>query len=122
MSCKRVLIIEDDRSISESLSELLESEGYAVEVAYNGQEGLEALNKAPILPCLILLDLMMPVKDGFQFRAEQLQDPRISQVPVVVMSADGNVQQKKARIGAAEYIRKPVDIEVYLDVIRRVCE
>lgn len=121
MSHKQVLIIEDDRSISEALAELLESEGYLVQCAFNGQEGLDTLSKSTSLPCVILLDLMMPIKDGFQFRNEQLLDPKISGVPVVVMSADGHVQEKKARIGALDYIRKPVDVETYLRVVARFC-
>lgn len=121
MSHKQILIIEDDRSISDALCELLESEGYSVQCAFNGQEGLDALQGARTLPCVILLDLMMPVKDGFQFRNEQLSNPKISSVPVVVMSADGHIQEKKARIGALEYIRKPVDVETYLKVVSRFC-
>lgn len=122
MGHKQVLVIEDDRSISEALSELLQSEGYTVQTAFNGQEGLDILQNSITLPCVILLDLMMPVKDGFQFRNEQLQNPKISGVPVVVMSADGHVQEKKARIGALDYIRKPVDVETYLKVVSRFCD
>jgi CheY-like chemotaxis protein len=121
MTCGQILIIEDDRSISEALSELLQSEGYSVVTAFNGQEGLDLLVKSPVLPRVILLDLMMPVKDGFQFRDEQLRNPKIAGVPVVVMSADGHVQEKKARIGALDYIRKPVDVETYLKVVARFC-
>lgn len=116
-----MLIVEDDRAISAALCDLLESEGYSVKCAYNGQEGIEALNELDQSPCVILLDLMMPIKDGFQFRTEQLRIPSHSEVPVVVMSADGNIREKKARIGAAEYIKKPVDIDTYLDVVKRFC-
>lgn len=118
---KQVLIVEDDRAISDALSDLLESEGYSVKCAFNGQEGIDALNSLDHPPCVILLDLMMPVKDGFQFRIEQLKIPTFSEVPVVVMSADGNIREKKARIGAAEYIKKPVDIDTYLNVVKRFC-
>lgn len=121
MSHKQVLIVEDDRGISDALSELLESEGYEVACAYNGDEGIKLLSQAKTSPCLILLDLMMPVKDGYQFRKEQLLDPVHKDVPVVVMSADGNVTEKKGRIGAQDYIRKPVDISTYLNVVKRYC-
>ncbi len=115
------MIIEDDRGISDALSELLESEGYTVSCAYNGEEGLKLLGQSKSSPCLILLDLMMPIKDGFQFRQEQLLDPQHKDVPVVVMSADGNVAEKKRRIRAQDYIRKPVDISTYLNVVKRYC-
>jgi CheY-like chemotaxis protein len=64
---------------------------------------------------------MMPVKDGFKFREEQLQEEAHKAVPVVIMSADGNVSEKKARIMAQDYIRKPVDINTYLNVVKRYC-
>jgi DNA-binding response OmpR family regulator len=121
LSHKQVLIVEDDRGISEALTELLISEGYQVACAYNGEEGIRLLGEYKQSPCLILLDLMMPVKDGYQFRKEQLLDPHHKDVPVVVMSADGNVTEKKGKIGAQDYIRKPVDISTYLKVVKRYC-
>lgn len=121
MSHKRILIIEDDQAIREALVDLFESEGYQVERAVNGQEGIERLTSAQSLPCVILLDLMMPIKDGFAFRKEQLENPKLSNVPVVVMSADGHVHEKKQRLQAKDYLHKPVDIDVYLDVVKRYC-
>ncbi len=70
-------------------------------------------------PDLILLDLMMPIMDGWQFRREQAQDPSLSAIPVVVLSADGNVRQKAASLHADGYLQKPVDVENLLEVIQR---
>jgi CheY-like chemotaxis protein len=116
---KRILIIEDDAPIRDSICELLEDEGYLVEAAANGQEALDMLRSLPAAPDLILLDLMMPVKDGFQFREEQRQDPALADIPIVIMSADGNVQRKVKQVGALSYLKKPVDIDAVLEAVKR---
>ncbi len=118
---KRVLIVEDDESIRDSTKELLELEGYTVECAKDGEEGIQTLRYSEVLPDLILLDLMMPIKDGFQFRLEQQQDPKLAQVPVVIMTADGHAEQKKERLNAKGYIKKPSDIETILEVVKQCC-
>jgi len=120
-SAKRVLVVEDDLDIRESISELLTDVGYHVVSAGNGSEALELLKKGE-RPHLILLDLMMPVLDGFGFRQEQLKDSNWASIPVIVMSADGNVDTKQARIGAVSYIRKPLDIDRFLKAIGAVVE
>jgi len=97
---------------------ILTAEGFVVVVAANGQEALGQLRAAPH-PDLILLDLMMPIMDGWQFRREQAQDPSLSAIPVVVLSADGNVQQKAVSLHVAGYLQKPVDVESLLDIIQR---
>ena len=113
---KTILLVEDDRDIQDALIDLLEGEGYVVRSAANGQEGIDSLQTEG-LPDLILLDLMMPVKDGTQFRQEQKADPRISQVPVLVMSADTKVLEKSTAIGARGFLRKPIEVE---DLLREV--
>ena len=116
---ERILIVEDDTPIRESLQELLEDEGYLVEATANGQEALDRLHALPALPDLILLDLMMPVKDGFQFREEQRQDPALALIPIVIMSADGNTQTKLKQIDAFSYLKKPVDVDAVLEAVKR---
>lgn len=106
---KPILIVEDDADIREALVEFLSESGFSVQAAENGAKALELL-RSGLRPELILLDLMMPVMDGFAFREEQLKDPQISGIPVMVMSADGNISQKQSRIGAVDYLRKPLDI------------
>ncbi|MBC7713535.1 MAG: response regulator, partial [Rhizobacter sp.] len=105
---KRILLVEDDQDIRETLIELLEGEGYEVFFAENGQVGLDKLSQSTILPNLILLDLMMPIKDGFQFCAEKDANPLIAHLPVVVMSADGHIRENQQRVNARAYLKKPL--------------
>lgn len=118
MAQKQILVVEDDQSIRISLQDLLEMEGYRVQVASNGVEALEALEHSG-KPNLILLDLMMPVMDGFEFRKKMNTKPDLADIPIVVMSADGNVALKKAKIGASDYLRKPIDIDTLIERIER---
>jgi CheY-like chemotaxis protein len=115
---KSILVVEDDADIRDALAQILEFEGYHVICAANGQEALEYLKDSK-KPGLILLDLMMPVMDGWQFRAEQQKDEKISDVPVIIVSADGRVYQKAAAIGAAGYLRKPVELETLLNAVEK---
>jgi CheY-like chemotaxis protein len=115
-----VLVVEDDPDIQQVLRFALEAAGYPVTAAGNGAEAIRHL-QAAAPPCLILLDLMMPVMDGWQFRAEQQRDPALAAIPVVVISADGRVPQKAASIGAAGYLKKPLDFDTLVEVVRRYC-
>lgn len=112
-----ILIIEDDDVIRESITELMEDEGYDVAAVENGKVGIDYLSATQRLPDLILLDLMMPVMDGFAFCVTKANQPSWSQIPTLVMSADGHVTQKREQTGAQDYIKKPLDI---LDLISRV--
>jgi CheY-like chemotaxis protein len=120
MGCD-VLIVEDDFDIREVLTEVLQDEGYAVAGAANGLEAIELLRTEAAAPSLILLDLMMPVMSGWQFVAEQRQDPRLEAIPVVVVSADGNLSEKATSLGASGYLRKPIEIDSLLEVVQRYC-
>ncbi len=82
----RILVVEDDLSTREALSMLLSAEGYGVSTAADGVAALEQLRDGQ-RPGLILLDLMMPLMDGWQFRHEQLRDPSLANIPVIVCSA-----------------------------------
>jgi CheY-like chemotaxis protein len=115
---KTILIVEDDGATRESLGLILGTQGYGVLGAANGQEALGLLRSGPY-PDLILLDLMMPVMDGWQFRREQDRDAALAAIPVVVLSADGSVQQKAAALRATGYLQKPVEVESLLEAIRR---
>lgn len=117
---KRILVIEDDYAIREATKELLTDNGYEVIEASNGQEGIDYLKKG-LVPDLILLDLMMPIKDGFQFRVEQESDPRLCKIPVIIMSADGHLDSKIQKTRATDHINKPIDIHVMLDKIKLHC-
>jgi CheY-like chemotaxis protein len=115
-----VLVVEDDPDIQQVLRFALEMAGYPVTTADNGVEALRQLQAAGP-PCLILLDLMMPVMDGWQFRAAQQRDPALAAIPVVVISADGRTPQKAASIGATGYLTKPVDFDRLVEVVQRYC-
>ncbi|MEZ0392420.1 MAG: response regulator [Pseudobdellovibrionaceae bacterium] len=120
MATKTILVVEDDKDIRRNLKALLESEGYLVEVAENGQIAIDFLAQATDLPNLIILDLMMPVMDGFEFREKQDQIARIASIPVAIMTADGHVEEKKFRTGAAAALRKPADIEDILATVKQL--
>ena len=113
-----ILVVDDDADIRETLVEVLEFEGYVVVGAANGKEALEQLRRRPV--SVILLDLMMPVMDGFEFRTAQLDDPRLSDIPVVVVSAGGRCEQAAMEMGAAGCFRKPIDVLALLRMIRAV--
>ena len=119
---KKILLIEDDLMILESLKELLEDYGYFVETATNGKSALEILRSKNAPPNLILVDLTMPVMDGYRFRQAQIGDEVLAKIPTVMMSAGGNVEIKKDQIGADEYVKKPIEIGHFLSVIARHCE
>jgi CheY-like chemotaxis protein len=112
----KILFVEDDTDIRDTLTEILQEEGYAVEAAGHGQEALDKLKGRP-LPALILLDLMMPVMNGWQFRAAQLADPQLASIPVVVVSASSNIEQSAAALEAAAFVRKPVVLDQLLRAV-----
>jgi len=120
MSAK-VLVIEDDRGQREALSEILSRLGYEVQCAANGSEALELMRHSESLPGLILLDLMMPVMDGWEFRAQQRRDRALAHVPVVVLSALDDNAQKAVQDGAAAFVSKPLHWQALLPVVERFC-
>src|SRR5229473_4757142 len=113
-----VLLIDDDPDIRDSLSDLLTEEGYPVATACNGLEGLEKL-KTDCAPCVILLDLMMPVMNGWQFRAKQLSEPKLARLPVIVLSATTEVRRYAAELKAAGFISKPFMLDRLLSTVQR---
>jgi CheY-like chemotaxis protein len=116
-----ILLIDDDLSIRTVLAEILEDEGYHVTSAANGQEALQYLQQQHTVPCLILLDLMMPIMNGWDFRRAQQQDPQLASIPVVVISADNSVPQKAASLGARGYLAKPIAIERLIALVSQYC-
>jgi len=120
--CQRmVLVVDDDAAIREALSDLLGDEGYRVATATNGAEALTLLRPPEELrPCVILLDLMMTVMSGQEFYAEQQRDPDLATIPIVVISADGNLALKAAAFGG-QFLSKPVRLETVLGVLDRLC-
>jgi CheY-like chemotaxis protein len=113
-----ILIVEDDFDVRESLSEALRDEGYDIECAVDGAQALEYLRGGG-RPGLILLDLMMPRMSGSEFRMIQKVDPQLSHVPVVLLSADGAMEEKAKALETDGAIRKPIDLELLIKVIER---
>jgi CheY-like chemotaxis protein len=121
MSSGAILLVDDDKDVRSALSELLREEGYSVETAPNGREALARLRAGSIHPAVILLDLMMPGMDGWDFRSEQMRDPRIASVPVVVVSASGFSHESiRTQFRPAAYVQKPIEKDVLLGAIRAV--
>jgi CheY-like chemotaxis protein len=116
-SGKDILLVEDDAGIRDALALILGIEGYCVAAAGNGQEALDYLRQRPP-PRLILLDLLMPVLDGWHFRQEQRADPALAKIPVVILSAVENAPAEAARLGAAGYIHKPIETAPLLATVR----
>jgi DNA-binding response OmpR family regulator len=112
----QILVVEDDPDIRESIVEVLEDAGYRVSAAGDGRQALEVLEATPDKPRLILLDLMMPVMNGFQFREEQLARAELAAIPVLVITADANA--KAESLEAAGLLQKPLKIQPLLDRIK----
>jgi CheY-like chemotaxis protein len=120
MTSKPILIVDDDKEVRIALAELLEGEGYTVAGAHNGHEALK-LMRGGLRPAIILLDLMMPVMDGWDFRSEQRRDPAFSHVPVVIVSASGfSPESIHTQFRPAAYVPKPLEHQRLLDVIGRL--
>ena len=115
-SMPRILIVEDDEFIRESLTELLSEEGYDIVTACEGQEGLDKLRQAGNF-ALVLLDLMMPVKDGFAFRREQRAEPHLAHIPVIIFSADTSIGHRHPEFEGATLLSKPAELELLLAAI-----
>ena len=113
-----VMVVEDDVAIRETIRELLEEEGLRVVGAANGMEALDRL-KVGGAPCVILLDLMMPVMDGWAFRDAQRRDPDLAPIPVLVISADHGLDRQVGALGAAGYLAKPFALEELLQAVHR---
>ena len=116
----RVLLVEDDPDCREAVKALLESEGYNVTTAGDGQQALDRVRQQHDL-CAILLDLMLPVRDGWWFRAQQLRDPDLAAVPVVIVSGAGQVDRAAQQLGVQDYIAKPVRPEQLCTILARNC-
>jgi CheY-like chemotaxis protein len=116
----RVLLIEDDASSSEAMRDLLEMSGHTVDCASNGREALDRLRQVDSY-CVILLDVMMPVMNGYEFRDEQLKDPRIASIPVIVLTADGRAREKARRLRTSRFFQKPFSPPDLLRAIEQQC-
>ena len=115
---KNVMIVEDDIGIREALSEALSMLGYDPLIAENGQEGLNLLQKGAT-PRLILLDLMMPVMNGWEFITQYRSDSKAPLIPIVMMSADQSAEKRLASIPDIEFLKKPIDLDGLATVLEK---
>jgi CheY-like chemotaxis protein len=114
----RVLVVEDEESIGDVIVDVLGDEGYEVRRARNGREALEVLKRW--MPALIVLDLMMPIMDGWAFREEQRRRPDIADVPIVIISGSREVDVKGRDLGAVAAIEKPFDIDFLVSTVEQL--
>jgi CheY-like chemotaxis protein len=109
-----LLIVEDEVAIRETLTEIVAKDGREIVTATDGQEALERLTEVP-RPCLILLDLMMPRMNGWEFLQRKSADPLIADIPTIVLSGSGRPA------GAKHQLAKPVDVERLLVLVDQYC-
>jgi CheY-like chemotaxis protein len=113
-----VLIVEDDEDLRDMMAQMLTIEGFAAAAVSNGREALDYLHSTN-KPQVILLDLMMPVMDGWEFRRQQQADPELAPVPVIVLSALD--QGRAAPVDADAFLKKPLDFDRLLGLVRDHC-
>jgi CheY-like chemotaxis protein len=116
-----VMVVEDDADIREAITEILQDNEYASVAAANGREAIERLRAQSTRPCLILLDLMMPEMDGWEFRALQRRDSELSAIPVVVLTAHTNLPHVMKVLQVAACLEKPVSIDTLLTTVEHFC-
>ncbi|MFL5374524.1 MAG: two-component system response regulator [Myxococcales bacterium] len=115
-----VLVVEDDGDVRDAVAASLRDEGYLVAEAENGRLALDWL-QSNADPCLVLLDLWMPVMSGIELHALMAQDPRLAAVRLVVVSAAGDARAQAQQMGAIAFLRKPLDLHDLLATVERYC-
>jgi CheY-like chemotaxis protein len=121
MTKRSVMVVDDDDDIRTTIEALLHQRGYPVLCAVEGAEALGLLRQNATRPGLILLDLMMPGMSGESFRAAQLRDPALADVPVVVLSGAGKLIEKAHLLGV-EALQKPISLSDLLAIVSRFCD
>ena len=116
-STHTILVVEDDHDVRDAMVQVLESEGFTAVAVGDGEEALTQL-QGGLNPCVILLDLMMPRMDGWEFMEEHRRIE--SCIPIIVVSAYSSAEQLRSA-GVVAYLRKPVDIDALLALVRRHC-
>jgi two-component system response regulator MprA len=116
-----LLVVDDDRDIRDALQDVFEGAGYEVRLAGDGHEALATLREGDWAPDLIVLDLMMPRMNGFEFRDVQRHEEPLCRIPVLLASADPALPQAARSLGVAGYLRKPLDLDDLLGTVSRLC-
>lgn len=115
-----ILVVEDNVDLRDGLFEVLRREGYAVETAANGREALDKL-RGGFQACIILMDLMMPEMNGFEFRTAQLADPELATIPLIAYSGVNDLATHAKQLRANAFIRKPAELSAIMSVVRQHC-
>jgi CheY-like chemotaxis protein len=115
-----ILVVDDQTESSDAVGLLLEQQGLKVRVAHDGEEALAALHQG-LRPCLVVVDLMMPKMDGWEFRQRQLSDPQFATIPVVIMSGYPNAQKAAGTLGVRTILKKPLRPDRILALVNRHC-
>lgn len=118
MNCKNVLIIDDDEAVRETIGEILESRGYHPLFASDGAEAISMMERQSEPPCLILLDMMMPGMNGWQFLDFQRADPKFANVPVIVCSAYSETAKS---VSNATILAKPIELTSLVQAVHAFC-
>ena len=113
-----ILVVDDEPSLAEAMSSVLEDEGYAVTTAADGLAALRALNDG-LRPCLAILDLMMPSMNGWELRAAMLADPSLADIPVAIVSAFARGEMSTLRPSAI--LQKPFELSEIVKLADRYC-
>lgn len=116
-----MLVVDDDPDTLDAIATIIEDAGYDVMRAGNGREALQELKDSQGRCDLILLDLLMPVMNGWDFRRRQRETPAFADIPVFLMSAGAHLAVVREELQASGSVAKPVDEEEILDVVRRQC-
>jgi len=116
----RILVVDDNRALREPLVTLLEGRGFSARGVGNGREALQTLRDG-FDACLILLDLTMPIMDGWTFRTTQQGDPRLAEIPIVVLTALTDPTKAAEKMGAVAGFAKPLDLERLLGLVAEHC-
>ena len=116
MKAPKILLVDDDKGTLAALGDLLSMDGYAVQTAGDGEEALSLLRDSGQVPDLIILDLFMPVFDGWEFLARRAQDPQLKPIPVIVISA------VNTSVHADATVRKPIDLRLFFDTVQRLIQ
>ena len=117
-----VLVVDDDRSMCDIISAILNGQGCETAVAGNGREALAYLRSSSRQPRLILLDLMMPDMTGWEFRKIQQGDPALADIPVAIITGMPDMEEKAAAIGAVDVLYKPSRVETLASLVSRFCK
>jgi CheY-like chemotaxis protein len=119
---KTILIIDDDADFRKLLAHLLKREGYEIAEAVDGEKALDYLwYSGKPAPSLIILDLIMPVMDGWKFRGIQKSDPKISHVPVIVITSGQTAEQDISSVQVSAFLKKPIQIDFLLRTVKTHC-